>query len=151
MTPLSVMLWAAWCWGKSWAQLKHTKKKKEPWRQELWATKDFSYKLSLSKPLKNVTKLHKHCCSVSTPIERKQSFSRFLSDAVGATVGLEWVSLATWSIREVKRDERRQEVGMCNGAVGLQEVAFKPDHTAAPDPLPHFQQKETLQLLECID
>lgn len=63
MTPLSSMLEAAQHWGKSWAQLKQTN---EPWRQELPATKDFSYKLSLSKHLKNVTRLHRHCCSVST-------------------------------------------------------------------------------------
>lgn len=35
----------------------------------------------------------------------------------------------------------------CNGAVGSQEVPSEPDHTVAPDPLPHFQQRGTLQLL----
>lgn len=35
---------------------------------------------------------------------------------------------------------------MCNGAVGSQEVALEPDHTVAPDPLPHFQERGTLQL-----
>lgn len=43
--------------------------------------------------------------------------------------------------------EGKQEGGMCNGAVGLQEVALEPDHSVAPHPLPHFQQREMLQPL----
>lgn len=35
---------------------------------------------------------------------------------------------------------------MCNGEVGSQEVALEPDHNVAPDLLPHFQQREMLQL-----
>lgn len=64
-TPSSIMLEAAQHWGKSWAQLK--KKPNELRRQELPATKDFSSKLSSSKHLKNITRLHKHHCSRSAP------------------------------------------------------------------------------------
>lgn len=74
ITPLSAMLEAAQHRGKSWAQLKQTN---EPWRQELPATKDFRYKLSLSKHLKNVTRLHKHCCSVSTPVACRRESKPF--------------------------------------------------------------------------
>lgn len=136
-------LWTLPCLSSSFCPLPNSN---EPWRQELPATEYFSYKLSLSKHLK---KCHQaphillQCVNADCLLQGKQSFSHFHSDAVGAVVGLEWTSLAMWSIRAVKRDEWRQEASRCNGAVGLQEVALEPDHTVAPDPLPHFQQRET--------
>lgn len=55
-----------------------TVKTNESWRQDLTATKDFIYKLSSSKHLKNVARLLKHCCSVSTPITGVAGKAKFL-------------------------------------------------------------------------
>lgn len=125
--------------GRSWTQLKQTN---ESQRQDLTATKDFSYKLSSSKHLKNIPRLLKtllQCVNPKYLLQRRQSFSCFQSGAIGAVVGLGYTLSATWRIREVERAEGKQEAGMCSGAVGLQEVALEPDHSVAPHPMPRFQ------------
>lgn len=129
--------------GKSWAQLKQTN---ESWRQDLTATKTSVINSAHPNPLKTLPGSSNTAavCQPQLPVAGKAKLFLFL----------EWChwsccrvgpDLAPWRIREVKRSEGKQEAGMCNGALGLQEIALEPDHSVAPQPLPHFQPRKMLQ------
>lgn len=146
-TPLSVMLEAAQHWGKSWAQLKKTQQTSSEGR---------SFQLRKTSVLNSA---HPSTLKMSPGSTNTTAAGQARLLVAGKAKIFLFSERCRWSRCRVGVDfiscvehEGSQKgwgeagAAMCNGAVGSQEVALEPDHTVAPDPLPHFQERGTLQL-----
>lgn len=130
--------------GKFWAQLKQTN---VSWRQDLIAKKTSAINSAHPNTLKMLPGSSKTAavCQPQLPVAGKAKLFLFSERCRWSCcrVGLDFVSSmeneGCWKVWG--------EAGMCNGAVGLQEVALEPDHSVDPHPLQHFQRRETLQPL----